>query len=56
MTPNQIKTVQDSFDRVFPVKEAMSESFYAELFIIAPGVIPPARRCDSFGIPNLVKV
>lgn len=38
MTPNQIKTVQDSFDRVFPVKEAMSESFYAELFTIAPGV------------------
>lgn len=38
MTPNQIKTVQDSFDRVFPVKEALSESFYDELFTMAPGV------------------
>ncbi|MFK7745242.1 MAG: globin domain-containing protein [Roseobacter sp.] len=38
MTPDQIKTVQDSFDRVFPVKEELSETFYAELFAIAPGV------------------
>lgn len=38
MTPNQIKTVQDSFDRVFPVKEELSQSFYNQLFSIAPGV------------------
>ena len=36
MTPNQIKTVQDSFDRVFPVKDALSRTFYEELFRIAP--------------------
>lgn len=40
MTPSQIKIVQDSFDRVFPVKEALSESFYKELFAMAPSVRP----------------
>jgi nitric oxide dioxygenase len=38
LTPEQIKTVQDSFDRVFPVKEELSESFYDVLFDMAPGV------------------
>ena len=38
MTPDQIKTVQDSFDRVFPVKEDLSKSFYQTLFDMAPGV------------------
>ena len=36
MTPDQIKTVQDSFDRVFLVKENLSLSFYQELFRLAP--------------------
>ncbi len=38
MTPHQIKKVQDSFDRVFTVKETLSESFYSELFRIVPEV------------------
>lgn len=38
MTPAQIKIVQDSFDRVFPVKAELSETFYHELFRIAPSV------------------
>jgi nitric oxide dioxygenase len=38
LTPEQIKTVQDSFDRVFPVKEDLSESFYNVLFDMAPSV------------------
>ena len=36
MTPEQIKTVQNSFDRVFLVKDALSNSFYEALFEIAP--------------------
>jgi nitric oxide dioxygenase len=40
VTPDQIKTVQDSFDRVFPYKDALSLSFYEELFKIAPHVRP----------------
>lgn len=40
MTPHQIKTVQDSFDRVFLVKEDLSRTFYDELFRIAPASRP----------------
>lgn len=40
MTPDQIKTVQDSFDRVFPVKAELAESFYKSLFDMAPDVRP----------------
>lgn len=36
MTPNQIETVKDSFHRIFPVHDAMSKTFYDELFRIAP--------------------
>jgi len=40
VTPDQIKTVQDSFDRVFPVKAELAESFYKSLFDMAPDVRP----------------
>lgn len=36
MTPDLIKSVQNSFDRVFLVKEDLSVSFYQELFRLAP--------------------
>lgn len=38
MRPDQIKLVQDSFDRVFTSKDALAESFYNELFRMAPDV------------------
>lgn len=38
MLPAQIKLVQDSFDRVFPIRDELSESFYSELFAMAPVV------------------
>lgn len=40
MTPEQIQLVQESFDRVFPVKDDLSATFYAELFRVAPAVRP----------------
>lgn len=40
MKPDQITAVQESFDRVFPIKNELSETFYAKLFEIAPGVRP----------------
>lgn len=40
MTPNQIETVKDSFQDIYPVKDALSQTFYAELFRIAPSVRP----------------
>ncbi|MDX8348226.1 globin domain-containing protein [Cognatiyoonia sp. IB215446] len=40
MTPNQIETVKDSFQRVAPVALSLSLTFYAELFRIAPSVRP----------------
>lgn len=36
MTPDMISTIQNSFDRVFPVKEQFAETFYDKLFEIAP--------------------
>lgn len=40
MTPNQIETVKDSFQHIYPVKDALSQTFYNELFRIAPSVRP----------------
>ncbi len=40
MTPNQIESVKDSFQRIYPIKDAFSEAFYDELFRIAPSVRP----------------
>ena len=40
MTPEQIKLVQTSFARVFPLKARMAQGFYDRLFEIAPGVRP----------------
>ena len=36
MTPDLIRKVQNSFDRAFPVKEKLSETFYEQLFSMAP--------------------
>lgn len=38
MTPNQIETVKDSFQRVAPVAASLSLTFYSELFRIAPSI------------------
>ena len=38
MTPNQIETVKDSFQRVAPVASSLSLTFYTELFRIAPSI------------------
>lgn len=40
MTPDQIQLVQTSFDRVFPHREALAETFYGELFRSTPSVRP----------------
>ncbi|PUB17501.1 globin domain-containing protein [Yoonia sediminilitoris] len=40
MTRNHIETVKDSFHRVFPVRNALSQTFYDELFRIAPSIRP----------------
>ena len=40
MTPNQIETVKDSFQQIYPIKDALSQTFYDELFHIAPSVRP----------------
>jgi len=38
MKPDQISSVQESFDRVFPIKNELATTFYAKLFEIAPAV------------------
>ena len=40
MTPEQIKHVQDSFQRVAPLGDAVAEAFYERLFIIDPSLRP----------------
>jgi hemoglobin-like flavoprotein len=40
MTPDQVKTVQDSFDKVAPMSEQAAALFYGRLFEIAPAVRP----------------
>ena len=40
MTPHQIETVKDSIQQIYPIQDAFSQSFYAELFSIAPSVRP----------------
>lgn len=40
MTPNQVETVKDSFQQIYPIRDALSQTFYAELFRIAPSVRP----------------
>lgn len=40
MTPDQIQLVQTSFDRVFPHRAALAETFYGELFRTTPSVRP----------------
>lgn len=38
MTPSQIETVKDSYFRIYPVREKIAQSYFAELFRIAPSV------------------
>jgi hemoglobin-like flavoprotein len=40
MTPDQVKTVQDSFAKVAPIAEQAAALFYDRLFAIAPAVKP----------------
>jgi len=40
MTPEQVKTIQDSFAKVAPISEQAAELFYGRLFEIAPAVKP----------------
>jgi hemoglobin-like flavoprotein len=40
MTPDQVKTVQDSFDKIAPMAEQAALLFYGRLFEIAPAVRP----------------
>ncbi|WP_172331798.1 globin domain-containing protein [Mangrovicoccus sp. HB161399] len=40
MTPEQIRTVKQSFARIFPIKAKLSYDFYERLFEIAPDVRP----------------
>ncbi|HEY2533899.1 MAG TPA: globin family protein [Xanthobacteraceae bacterium] len=40
MTPDQVKTVQDSFAKVAPISEQAAALFYDRLFAIAPAVRP----------------
>jgi hemoglobin-like flavoprotein len=40
MTPDQVKTVQDSFNKVAPISEHAAALFYGRLFEIAPAVRP----------------
>jgi hemoglobin-like flavoprotein len=37
MTPEQVKSVQDSFAKIAPLSDAAGEIFYERLFMIAPG-------------------
>jgi hemoglobin-like flavoprotein len=43
MTPEQIKTVQESFAKVVPISEQAAALFYGRLFEIAPQVKPLFR-------------
>ena len=43
MTPEQVKAVQDSFDKVKPIAEQAAALFYGRLFEIAPEVKPLFR-------------
>jgi nitric oxide dioxygenase len=43
MTPEQIKTVQESFAKVVPISEQAAALFYGRLFEIAPEVKPLFR-------------
>jgi hemoglobin-like flavoprotein len=43
MTPDQVKTIQDSFARVVPISEQAAALFYGRLFAIAPEVKPLFR-------------
>ena len=36
MTPDQIQLVQQSFEKVLPIKEAAAEMFYNQLFALDP--------------------
>jgi len=40
MTPDQVKLVQDSFQKVAPIADQASDLFYGRLFEIAPEVRP----------------
>jgi hemoglobin-like flavoprotein len=40
MTPEQIKMVQDSFQKVVPIAATAADLFYDRLFVIAPEVRP----------------
>ena len=40
MTPEQVKTIQESFAKVAPISEQAAELFYGRLFEIAPAVKP----------------
>ncbi len=43
MTGDQVKAIQDSFDKVAPIAEQAAELFYGRLFEIAPAVKPLFR-------------
>lgn len=49
MTPEEIKLVQDSFQKVAPIADAAADIFYDRLFDIAPEVRPlfPADISDQ---------
>ena len=38
MTPEQIALVQQSFEKVLPIKEAAAEMFYNRLFVLDPSL------------------
>jgi hemoglobin-like flavoprotein len=40
MTPEQVKLVQDSFQKVVPIADTAADLFYDRLFTIAPAVKP----------------
>jgi hemoglobin-like flavoprotein len=40
MTPEQVKLVQDSFQKVVPIADKAADLFYDRLFMIAPEVRP----------------
>jgi hemoglobin-like flavoprotein len=44
MTPDQVKAVQDSFDKVKPIADQAAAMFYGRLFEIAPEVKPLFRN------------
>jgi hemoglobin-like flavoprotein len=43
MTPDQVKAIQDSFQKVAPISEQAAALFYGRLFDIAPSVKPMFR-------------